>query len=192
MNLTEELDITDEDIINAKGSVMKYRAIYLDSIKDSKYSIIKTDNLFKEFINNFHQYKDANLTLTADELKALRDYQITGVKWLYNLDKCSFGGILADEMGLGKTIQLIYYIKQMLKEDNTFKFLIVVPTSLLYNWDREFEKFAPDIPVKIVNGIKTKRQDLIENTNKNVYITTYGLLREDIEYYEKITIMLLY
>ena len=108
MNLTEELDITDEDIIKAKGSVMKYRAIYLDSIKDSKYSIIKTDNLFKEFINNFHQYKDANLTLTADELKTLRDYQITGVKWLYNLDKCSFGGILADEMGLGKTIQLIY------------------------------------------------------------------------------------
>ena len=186
MDLTEELDITDEDIISAKGSVMKYRAIYLDSIKDSKYSIVKTDNLFKEFINNFHQYKDANLTLADNELKTLRDYQITGVKWLYNLDKCSFGGILADEMGLGKTIQLIYYIKQMLKEDNSFKFLIVVPTSLLYNWDREFEKFAPDIPVKIVSGIKTKRQDLIENTNKNVFITTYGLLREDLEYYEKI------
>ena len=186
MDLTEELDITDEDIISAKGSVMKYRAIYLDSIKDSKYSIVKTDNLFKEFINNFHQYKDANLTLTDNELKTLRNYQITGVKWLYNLDKCSFGGILADEMGLGKTIQLIYYIKQMLKENNSFKFLIVVPTSLLYNWDREFEKFAPDIPVKIVSGIKTKRQDLIENTNKNVYITTYGLLREDLEYYEKI------
>lgn len=185
MSLTEELDISDDEIINGKGSVMKYRAIYLDSVKDTKYSIVKTDNLFKNFIDNFYKYKDATLTLTESELSTLRDYQITGVKWLYNLDKCSFGGILADEMGLGKTIQLIYYIKQMLKEDKTYKFLIVVPTSLLYNWEYEFTKFASDIPIKIVNGIKTKRQDLIENSNKNVFITTYGLLREDIEYYKK-------
>lgn len=185
MSLTEELDISDDEIINGKGSVMKYRAIYLDSVKDTKYSIVKTDNLFKKFIDNFYKYKDSSLTLTESELSTLRDYQITGVKWLYNLDKCSFGGILADEMGLGKTIQLIYYIKQMLKEDKTYKFLIVVPTSLLYNWEYEFTKFASDIPIKIVNGIKTKRQDLIENSNKNVFITTYGLLREDIDYYKK-------
>lgn len=150
MDLTDELDFTDEEIINGKGSILKYRAIYLDSVKDTKYSIIKTDNLFSSFIDNFYKYKDADVSLSKEDLSVLRDYQVTGVKWLYNLDKCSFGGILADEMGLGKTIQLIYYIKEMLKENSTYKFLIVVPTSLLYNWEYEFNKFAPEIPVKVV------------------------------------------
>lgn len=186
MDLTDELDFTDEEIINGKGSILKYRAIYLDSVKDTKYSIIKTDNLFSSFIDNFYKYKDADVSLSKEDLSVLRDYQVTGVKWLYNLDKCSFGGILADEMGLGKTIQLIYYIKEMLKENSTYKFLIVVPTSLLYNWEYEFNKFAPEIPVKVVNGMKTKRQDLIKNSNKTVFITTYGLMREDIDYYEQI------
>ena len=112
-NLTEELELTDEEIINGKGSILKYRAIYLDSLKKTKYSIISTDNLFDNFIKNFYEYKDSNLSL--EDTSILRDYQLTGVKWLYNLAKTGFGGILADEMGLGKTIQVIYYIKQMLK-----------------------------------------------------------------------------
>ena len=65
------------------------------------------------FINNFYKYKDCNISLDKNDLKILRDYQVTGVKWLYNLDKTGFGGILADEMGLGKTIQVIYYIKEI-------------------------------------------------------------------------------
>ncbi len=184
-NLTEELELTDEEIINGKGSILKYRAIYLDSLKKTKYSIISTDNLFDNFIKNFYEYKDSNLSL--EDTSILRDYQLTGVKWLYNLTKTGFGGILADEMGLGKTIQVIYYIKQMLKDNPTSKFLIVVPTSLAYNWEHEFDSFASQIKKAICIGSKEKRKHILKDLNKiNVIITTYGLLREDEEIYENL------
>ena len=189
-NLTEELELTDEEIINGKGSILKYRAIYLDSLKKTKYSIISTDNLFDNFIKNFYEYKDSNLSL--EDTSILRDYQLTGVKWLYNLAKTGFGGILADEMGLGKTIQVIYYIKQMLKDNPTSKFLIVVPTSLAYNWEHEFDSFASQIKKAICIGSKEKRKHILKDLNKiNVIITTYGLLREDEEIYENLNTMII-
>lgn len=184
-NLSEDLELTDEEIINGKGTILKYRAIYLDSLKNTKYNIISTDNLFDNFINNFYKYKDSELTLNKNDMNILRDYQITGVKWLYNLAKTGFGGILADEMGLGKTIQTIYYIKQILKDDINKKVLIVVPTSLAYNWEKEFNMYASEIKKVICVGKKENREEILKNTNSyNVIITTYGLLREDYEYYK--------
>ncbi len=180
--LASDLDLSDEDIINGKGTIEKYRAIYLDSLKNTKYNIIQTDNLFDNLIDRFYQFKDSDLSLT--DLSVLRDYQITGVKWLKTIDKTGFGGILADEMGLGKTIQVIYYIKEMLNENEHYKFLIVVPTSLAYNWDHELEEFAPEIRRTICLGNKDKRIKILENNNANVIVTTYGLLREDEDIYK--------
>ena len=186
--LKDDLELSDADIIAGHGTILKYRAIYLDSLKNTKYNIINTDNLFNNFINKFNKYKDVELTLSEDELKILRDYQITGVKWLYTLTKTGFGGILADEMGLGKTIQVIYYIKEMLKDDENSKFLIVVPTSLAYNWDHEFAMFGSNIKRKICLGSKEKRINILKNlTDTNVLITTYGLLREDEDLYQNLS-----
>lgn len=186
-DLKDDLELSDAEIIAGHGSILKYRAIYLDSLKNTKYNIIKTDNLFDNFIDKFYKFKDINLTLSKDELKILRDYQVTGVKWLYTLAKTGFGGILADEMGLGKTIQVIYYIKQMLKDNENNKFLIVVPTSLSYNWDHEFDSFGSNIKRKICVGNKDKRIKMLRNLNDtNVIITTYGLLREDEELYNNL------
>ena len=185
-NLVEDLEFSDKDIINGRGSILKYRAIYLDSLKKYKYSIISTDNLFDNFIKNFYEYKDSKLSL--EDTSILRDYQLTGVKWLYNLAKTGFGGILADEMGLGKTIQVIYYIKQMLKDNPDYKFLIVVPTSLAYNWEHEFECFASDIKRSICIGSKDKRENILNNLDEySVIITTYGILREDEEFYKNVS-----
>lgn len=186
-DLKDDLELSDAEIIAGHGAILKYRAIYLDSLKNTKYNIIKTDNLFDNFIDKFYKFKDINLTLPKDELKILRDYQVTGVKWLYTLAKTGFGGILADEMGLGKTIQVIYYIKQMLKDNENNKFLIVVPTSLAYNWDHEFDSFGSNIKRKICVGNKDKRTKMLRNLNDtNVIITTYGLLREDEELYNNL------
>ena len=186
-NLKDDLELSDAEIIAGHGAILKYRAIYLDSLKNTKYNIIKTDNLFDNFIDKFYKFKDINLTLSKDELKILRDYQVTGVKWLYTLAKTGFGGILADEMGLGKTIQVIYYIKQMLKDNENNKFLIVVPTSLAYNWDHEFDSFGSNIKRKICVGNKDKRTKILSDLNDtNVIITTYGLLREDEELYNNL------
>jgi len=186
-DLKDDLELSDAEIIAGHGAILKYRAIYLDSLKNTKYNIIKTDNLFDNFIDKFYKFKDINLTLSKDELKILRDYQVTGVKWLYTLAKTGFGGILADEMGLGKTIQVIYYIKQMLKDNENNKFLIVVPTSLAYNWDHEFDSFGSNIKRKICVGNKDKRTKILSDLNDtNVIITTYGLLREDEELYNNL------
>lgn len=178
-NLTENMDIDAKNISDKECIIPKYKALYLDSLKKG-YKIIKTNNLFDEFIDNFNKYKKANLDL---ETSVLRNYQLVGVKWLYNIYKCNFGGILADEMGLGKSIQVIYLIKQILKEKCDSKILIVAPTSLIYNWENEFKKFGSEIEFKVFAGIKKTRKDLFKNTKTNVFITTYGLIREDREEY---------
>ncbi len=175
--LIDDLELTNKDIANGYGNIPKYRAIYLDSLN---YNVIQTDNLFRELINNFNNYKDIDLKINDN---ILRDYQVTGVKWLYNIYKCGFGGILADEMGLGKSIQLIYFLKQVLKEKDA-KILIVSPTSLIYNWEAEFDKFGPELKYKVIAENKTKRQHLLEEIdNTNIFITTYGLVRQDLEKY---------
>ena len=179
----DTMNMSSDDLEN--GIIPKYRALYIDSLK-SNYNIIKTDNLFDEFINNFNEYKNINLKLTRKEKDILRDYQEIGVKWLYNIYKCGFGCILADEMGLGKSIQIIYFIKKLLEEDSDSKFLIVVPTSLVYNWENEFRKFAPKLNFQVFSGLKSKRHEHLDNDNPNIYITSYGLLREDGEIYKNI------
>ena len=119
------------------------------------------------------------------ELKAtLRDYQLTGFKWFKTLSHYEFGGILADEMGLGKTVQTIAFL---LSEKNK-KSIIVTPTSLIYNWRSEFEKFAPTMKIKIVHGNKEDREfSKDEIKDIDVLITTYGTLRNDYNLYEDIT-----
>ena len=89
-------------------------------------------------------------------------------------------------MGLGKSIQTLYYIKSLLKENKDYQFLIVVPTSLVYNWENEILKFDSSLSYEIINGNKKNREMLIRNCNKNIMISTYGLVREDSEEYQNI------
>ena len=94
------------------------------------------------------------------------------------------GGILADEMGLGKTIQTIYFFRKLKKEDKNSKFLVVCPTALVYNWLKEFETFGKDFKVDVLSGSKLLRKRLLEKMDADVFITSYGTLREDIDLYE--------
>ncbi len=80
----------------------------------------------------------------------LRDHQIEGYNWFKNLSDLGLGGILGDEMGLGKTIQTIAF----LASEKNGTSMVVVPTSLLYNWSDEFKKFIPGLKVCIINGEK--------------------------------------
>lgn len=179
--------INDLDISNIKeGSIEipKYRAFYIDSLKENN-PLIKTDNSFDTFINNFKKYKDINISFDNGEENILREYQKEGVKWLYTLYKCDLGGILADEMGLGKSLQTICFIKQILKEKKDAKIMIVCPTSLVYNWKKEFDKFAPNLKYITVADTKQKRKEIINHFNDyNIFITSYGLIRNDNDEYE--------
>ena len=181
-DLSEELDLNNGLV---KGEIPKYRALYLDSLKNSNYHIIKTDSLFQNFIDNFKEYKNVSLKFTKEEKDILRNYQLLGIKWLYTIYKCGFGGILADEMGLGKSLQTIYFLRKILKEKNDAKFLIVCPTSLVYNWESEFVKFAKEINLHVFAENKEVRHNALKEFVGNVYITSYGLLREDLEFYQE-------
>lgn len=182
-NIFDDLDISTHDL-NGSIEVPKYRALYIDSLKRNKYTSIKTDNSFDKFINNFSEYKDISIDFGKDN-NILRDYQKDGVRWLYTLYKCDLGGILADEMGLGKSLQTICFIKQIIMENKDAKILIVCPTSLVYNWKKEFDKFAPDLRYVTVFENKAKRLEIINGfANYNVFITSYGIIRNDNDEYE--------
>ncbi|MCQ2605597.1 MAG: DEAD/DEAH box helicase [Bacteroidales bacterium] len=118
----------------------------------------------------------------------LRPYQVEGYRWLCFLNANNFGGCLADDMGLGKTLQTISLIQKVLnmqKEMGQHKpSLIVSPASIVYNWDNEFEKFTPNIKVFKYIGNERNREFSYFN-DYDVILTTYGLLRNDIESFEK-------
>lgn len=113
-----------------------------------------------------------------ETLKAtLRPYQLRGYEWLCKNARFGFGSLVADDMGLGKTVQVIAYLLK-LKSENKLKnhpALVVVPTSLLTNWQKEIDKFAPDLNVHIYHG--SNRELTLKN--KDVFMTSYGLLRRD-------------
>ena len=111
---------------------------------------------------------------------SLRPYQQRGYEWLYKNSRIGFGSILADDMGLGKTLQTIALLLKFKEEGQLRKSraLLVVPTSLLSNWSREFDKFAPDLSYGIYHGPKRK---LEECTAQEVVLTSYGTLRSDVQ-----------
>ena len=184
-DLITDLDLSKNDILEGDAVIPKYRAIYIDSLKNGKYKNIETNNLFDEFISNFKKYKNLSVSFDKDDEKILRDYQKDGVKWLNTIYKCDLGGILADEMGLGKSLQTITFIKQILKEKPLAKIIIVVPTALVYNWEKEFAKFAPQLKYVAVSDTVAKRQEIFANKDKyNIFITSYGLIRNDKDEYE--------
>lgn len=182
-SLTKDLEINPSDITES-NVIPKYKALYIDSLRNNKYQNITTNNLFNNFIKNFQEYKDYPLKFSEYDDKILRDYQKVGVKWLYTLYKCDLGGILADEMGLGKSIETICFLKEVIKNKPEAKILIVCPTSLVYNWQKEFTKFGGELKVTIISDSKKKRQ-LELNKDYNIYITSYGLLRNDIKDYQE-------
>lgn len=112
-------------------------------------------------------------------LKAtLRPYQLSGYQWMYKNSKIGFGSLIADDMGLGKTLQVITTLLK-LKEDGEFekaKALIIVPTTLLTNWEKEIAKFAPDLKTHIYHG---SNRDIKPLKDADLLITTYGVVRSE-------------
>lgn len=117
----------------------------------------------------------------------LRSYQTEGVAWLERLRTMHLNGVLADDMGLGKTVQAIIALTQNSLANPKSISIIVCPTSLVYNWKEEFNKFNPKLRVLPVDGTPVQRQKLISKAKKHdVLITSYSLLQKDIDYYKEI------
>jgi uncharacterized Zn finger protein/superfamily II DNA or RNA helicase len=136
----------------------------------------------KKIMNSF--IKEKTIALPDGIAANLREYQKRGYEWLYKNIKSGFGSIIADDMGLGKTLQVITILLK-LKEENYFrdgKVLIVVPTTLITNWQKEIAKFAPALKVHVYHGHKRE----LRHDGVDIIITTYGIIRNEIKSMSKI------
>lgn len=174
LNLEKDLDKGMSYIHKGKASLVS------EMINKCDLSFIYSKDKLVSIEEKLDYLNKNKLDLSNDLIRLLRPYQYDGVEWIRNLYKLDFSGILADEMGLGKTLQTISFISM----EQSKKGIIIVPTSLIYNWRDEFFKFAPEIKVGIVYGDAEKREEIINDENYNVLITTYGILKNDLSSYE--------
>ncbi|MCM2282435.1 MAG: SNF2-related protein, partial [Bdellovibrionaceae bacterium] len=123
-------------------------------------------------------------TLPPSFQATLKAYQLTGVRWLLDLFDLGLGGILADDMGLGKTVTTLAFLETLRTSKRMGACLIVVPTSLTFNWQSEIERFAPQIPIRVFQSKQTEELlDFLRAEPDGIVITTYGLLQENIGWF---------
>ena len=201
LNLEENSDIDFLDKI-VTGMDLEYKDLEKDLIKlpisRSLYlnELLKKEKMinasrsgdFKKIVNDLEKDNiNEDIIIPSKMENILRDYQKTGFKWLKVLDSYHFGGILADDMGLGKTLQILCVIVDYVKNNKEKKSSIVIcPSSLSLNWLSEATRFAPELKVCVIKGNAKEREKLIKNVHKNdLIITSYDLLKRDIEVYKE-------
>ena len=189
-NIFESVNVSYKDIKeNEPLRLAKGNAIYLSNVlQNTGIAFTKSKNL-EELLDKIHENKPMEYMIPTDIHAILRPYQKTGYFWLRMLSDMGFGGILADDMGLGKTLQAIVYMTALLQETSTkdAKFLIVCPTSLVYNWLDEIETFTPNRKACVITGTPQERKEQIASIEEyEIAITSYPLIRRDIKEYQSV------
>ncbi len=202
--------LVDQDDMNAlrpifeqkqkiKGKLSLSEAINLGITKniqlsdaENSYEVVLEGN-FHNYIDKFSNIDSFQKTPTPALFKGvLRPYQEIGLLWLANMTDFNFGICLADDMGLGKTIEVISFLlhrKEKYNEISSGSILIICPTSVLFNWHRELQKFAPSLDILVYHGKERidEKEALTEFTIPNrIILTTYGIVRNEIEVLEAI------
>jgi len=187
VNLLDNLNVSAKEMeAQTTFQLSKGLALYVDDLFDETAVEVQKNEEFYQLIDTIANMEQQQYDLPSGIHATLRPYQEVGFRWLMTLADHQLGGILADDMGLGKTLQAIVYMKAMKEREQTSQFLIVCPTSLVYNWLDELENFTPDMKCKVVSGTPEERLALIKTTEQvDVFITSYPLLRRDIANYEE-------
>lgn len=183
-----EFALAPKELANDQVRLPVYRGLQLEEIigKGDKYTT-KFGKAYRHLLQHLKHPDEMEFTFPDNVQAVLREYQKTGFQWFKALSYYQLGGILADDMGLGKTLQSIAYLASE-KEKTEEPFLIVAPASLVYNWESEFQKFAPSLKVRVVIGSPKERAALLQsNEMPDVWITSYPTLRQDIDMYEAFT-----
>ena len=136
---------------------------------------------FKQFIKKLQGFEGIGRGEPPKALKAtLRPYQQRGLDWLWFLNRYSLGGVLADDMGLGKTVQALAVLLKSKKMEGRKPSLVIVPASVVVNWQEEAERFAPSLAVLDLTGSgRAEKFDTIED--HDLVVTNYALVRRDID-----------
>ena len=186
VDLINSLDIDRRSINGGIFEIPLNRCVYMDNyIREKGVENVEIESRLGGLVKKITHPEEAEVELEGNLKEVLRNYQLTGVKWLKSMAGYSFGGILADEMGLGKTIQVLAFIAG--EKDRKLPSLVVAPTSIVYNWKAEAEKFTPQLKTLVVAGAKDRRALLICGCNEyDMIITSYGSLKNDVEDYKKV------
>lgn len=188
--VSQDLHLTESDLKRGVVVVPKYRAMYLDgALKDNQALGVEKNREFKGIVRGMKTIEDSDYEVPQSLRSVMRSYQKNGFRWLKTLRENGFGGILADDMGLGKTLQVI---SLLLAEQQEWEAgekecrgsLIVCPASLVYNWQKEILRFAPELRTVIVTGLAAEREQMIQKSRRGeILITSYDLLKRDADSY---------
>lgn len=160
------------------------------SLEEETLKRAELKNPIKEFLKQLDTLEETAYPLPKSLQADLRPYQVEGYQWLKTLDQYGFGGVLADDMGLGKTVQSLAFIASAIEEQGqseTFHpVLVICPSSVLYNWQRESRQFTPDVGTILITGTKAEREASIEKACREripLWITSYPVLIRDADLY---------
>ncbi len=164
--------------------VKTYRAGVVSEMENMGVKL-KMSRKFSKFFKEISTFSNMeNTPLPKSTVAELREYQAKGYSWLWFLYKYGLNGILADDMGLGKTVQTLTLLQKAKEKDGKEPTLVICPTSVVFNWENEIEKFAPNLKYLTLSGVERKSQ--FKNIPKyDVVITSYALVRRDIEELKK-------
>ena len=163
-----------------KYVVKTYRAGIVSEMQNLKMTL-KMSRKFSKFWKQISTFSEMDSATLPKNIKAdFREYQIKGFGWLWFLYQYGLNGILADDMGLGKTLQALTLIQKAKEKDKQAPNLVICPTSVVFNWESEIQKFAPNLKCLKLSGIE--RKEYFKDIDKHdVIITSYALVRRDIE-----------
>ena len=177
------IELNDPDALDQDGKLKlsRFQSNQL-ALLDSEHSKIEWTGgeKIREFGDKLQNFEGIAEIKPPVGLKAeLRHYQVDGLSWLQFLREYKLGGILADDMGLGKTVQTLAHLLIEKKENRAdLPSLVIAPTSLMVNWRREAERFAPELKLLVLHG--TGRKKLFgQIKNHDLILTTYPLLTRD-------------
>ena len=184
-SLADGLGVDVNELAAGGVGLPSARALLVDALLQNAQDVrLARDSGFRRLVRDFNSYSDADIEVPCGLQAELRGYQEDGFRWLATLERMGFGGILADDMGLGKTLQVIAHILARKEEGAAGCSLIVCPASLVYNWMSELARFAPGLGCVAVVGSKASRAERIgSGADIDVLVTSYDLLRRDIEIY---------
>ncbi|SFA51951.1 Helicase conserved C-terminal domain-containing protein [Pedobacter suwonensis] len=166
------------------GQTLKLKKHHIGLINDLAEDSLANVTLERKLqrLSDFEDIADTQMPVNFKG--SLRDYQKAGYNWFSFLREYNFGGCLADDMGLGKTIQTLAMLQKVKEEDQLLETqttsLIIMPTSLIYNWLTEAKKFTPKLKILAHTGTN-RNKDVANFTNYDIIITTYGVTRVDID-----------
>ncbi len=198
--LFEDLDFHRSEMNGTRMRMPAVRGFQLMDRFSGASRGVQVGKSLRQLWDNLRHPDNLDFKIPSELEPTLRDYQKFGFHWLKTLSHYRLGGILADDMGLGKTIQSIAYIVSEAAVPTEeggapSPVLIVCPASLIYNWEREIKRFAPELRTIVAAGDPQERGGLMDDEGSretDVWITSYPLLRRDIDWYEKRTFRALF